>query len=184
MRNRQLSLFFRLSLCALLAAGMLACGDLDEAENQDQPNQQQQDEDDDNGDDDNGYDVDPADHDIAVAGVWETSFDDENGDPVVEVITDDEWDFREMVDFDNDDRWAVTQNPDDADFDPGSYSRIVWTELEDDSFYYCEHAFGFDSEQGARDAEGGYDADDMATGCGVDPDDEDDGFAWTEMTRK
>ena len=168
-----------LILFAFVATGSMACGEMEELENQDQQNQQQN-QDNDNDDNDNGDngdngEVDPSDHDIEVAGVWETNFDTE------EVITDEQWDFRNMIDFDNGERQAITQNPesnDEEDETAGTYSRIVWTELDDDTFFYCEDVFGAETEEDARNADSAADESDLEEGCG------EAGFGWTERTRQ
>ncbi len=106
---------------------------------------------------------------IAVAGEWETDFGDE------ESIDEEVWGFRDLIEYDNDERQAVTQNPEDAEWGPGEYSRIDWTPLEGDVFYYCESVHGLDSAQEAWEEEGEADAGDMDEGCG--------GFPWTRMER-
>lgn len=146
----------RVFLVGLLATGMLACGEIDEAENQggqDAENQGGQD-----------------DELIEVAGTWETQF---GG---TEVIDEENWDYMSLVVFDNDERWAVTQNPEDSDFNPSLYNRIVWTPLVEDSFYYCYVDFALDDIDEALNSEAEADADDLeGEGCG--------GFSWTKMTR-
>ncbi len=180
----------RLIVTALLVTGLVACGDDDDVTgNDDEQNQQQDenkddknnddDENDDNGNDDEDDLIDPDDQDIVIAGSWETNFDGR------EDIDDDQWTFvfdenddlvQAMIDFDNDERWAITQNPEDAEFGPGSYNRSVWTDLEDDRFYYCTVDFGLESEEDAHASEQKADEEDLEGGCG-------EGSPWTEMTR-
>jgi hypothetical protein len=108
---------------------------------------------------------------IEVAGAWLTPFD------TVEVIDDEVWSFMLVVDFDNQDRWAITQNPDDDEFNPDAYNRLVWTLVDGDEFYYCTVAFGLETEAEARNVETIPDDTDLGgEGCG--------GFSWTRMVRQ
>ena len=169
-----------LSLIAVIglfvATGALACGEMDEQQNQ-QQNNDEQNNDEQNNDTENH--VDPDDYIIEVAGTWETVGEFED----TLTITDDVWDSeawieRHVISFDNVDEWVVVQTPEDADDDgAGTYSRIVWADFDDDSFFYCEDAFFQDSEEDAQDAESDADADDLDEGCG-------DGNSWSEVTRK
>ena len=140
------------ALAGGMSVGVMACGD-DDA-NGDSANQQNQ-----------------GDMGIEVAGTWETNFGDE------ELIDEEVWGFRDLIDYDNEDRQAVTQNPEDAEFGALEYSRIEWTPLEGDVFYYCETVFGLETEDEAWQEEGVADADDLEGGCG------EDGFGWTQMER-
>lgn len=152
-----------------LAGGALACGDIDETENQNAPNQHQNDENG-NGEDDNGDNDSPNDEEeIAVAGTWENQWGDE------EVIDDEMWDYMWLVDFDNDERWAITQNPEDDEHNPDAYNRLEWTPIDDDTFYYCIVDFGLETEEDARETEETADEGDLEAGCG--------GHPWTEMTK-
>lgn len=109
---------------------------------------------------------------LEVVGEWDTNF------GTSETITETTWgDFQNVVYFDNDANVAVTQNAEDADFDPGLYNRIEWTEIEADVFYYCTATFGEESEQAALESSATVDSSDLeGAGCG--------GFSWTMMTRK
>ncbi len=113
-----------------------------------------------------------AEDSLEVVGEWDTNF------GTSETITETTWgDFQNVVFFDNDANVAVTQNAEDADFDPGLFNRIEWTEIEADVFYYCTATFGEESEQAALEASATVDSSDLeGAGCG--------GFSWTMMTRK
>jgi hypothetical protein len=50
-----------------------------------------------------------------------------------------------IEDYSNDENEIITQNPDDAEYSPSAFNRIVWTEIEADSFYYCTTDFGLES---------------------------------------
>jgi hypothetical protein len=116
-----------------------------------------------------GGDGDGASGEIEVAGTYDSDFGAETIDASM-------WNGSDVVDFDNDDNWAITQNADDADFDPGKFNKIVWTEPSDTGeFYYCTVDFGLDSADEARDTElTADDSDPDSGGCG--------GFSWTLLT--
>lgn len=171
--------FLYLIVGAFLATGMLACGDIDVEENQEtnqqnDENDQNDDNDQNDGNDNDGNDndgeIDPDENDIEIAGHWDTNFD------TTEDIDDEWWDFMHMIEFDNDDRWAVTQNPEDNEWGADTYNRLVWTPIEDDVFYYCTVDFNLDTEEEAMDTDATADDDDLDGGCGGNP--------WTEMTRQ
>lgn len=163
--------FVQLMVCLFAATGVMACGEVDEPDNDNQANQQQ------NNDEQN--DDEFADYDIEIAGAWTT--DPGEGFEGTLTVTDDEWDdgfdVRDVVSFDNGENRVITQLPEDAEHNPETYSRTVWTEFGGDSFYYCEDAFGHDSEEDARGAESDADPDDLEGGCG-------DGHSWSEAVRQ
>ena len=118
---------------------------------------------------DKGATCTPGDE-IEIAGTWASNF---GG---TERIDSETWGDVDVVEFDNCDNVAITQNADDAEFSPGAYNRIVWTEPEADSFYYCWVAFGLDSADAARNSTMTADASDPETGgCGED-------FPWTKLS--
>lgn len=146
----------RVFLVGLLATGMMACGEIDEAENQAPENQEEE---------------EVQEESIEVEGTWDTPF------GTTEVIDDERWDFMDLIVFDNNERWAVTQNPDDSEYNPSLYNRLVWTPVEDDVFYYCYVDFALESVDEALNSEGEADENDLdGEGCG--------GFSWTQMTRQ
>jgi len=81
---------------------------------------------------------------IEIAGDWVSNF---GG---TERIDSETWGDLTVIEFDNCDNVAITQNADDAEFSPGAYNRIVWTEPQADSFYYCWVDFRLDSADDAR----------------------------------
>jgi hypothetical protein len=113
---------------------------------------------------------------IEIAGTWESNF---GG---TETISSESWGFDGgtaaiVADYDNAENFAVTRNPDDAEFSPGLYNRIVWTEPSDDSFYYCTVAFGLDSlDDALASTETADDSDPENSGCGGM-------FAWTKLSK-
>jgi hypothetical protein len=58
----------------------------------------------------------------------------------------------------------------------GSFSRVTWKDIAEDAFDYCTTAYGKTSADEAANAPtSGFDADDLAKGCG--------GFPWSHLTR-
>lgn len=120
------------------------------------------------GDDD---DKDEGQGELEISGSWVSNY------GSMEVIDSTTWtSYAEVpiIEYDNDANFLITQNPDDAQYDPGKFNKIVWTEIEDDHFYYCTVAYGLDSAEEARDAEDTSDDKDPENdGCG--------GFPWTRL---
>lgn len=113
---------------------------------------------------------------IEIDGSWTSSF---GG---TEVIDGDSWTVGDstsvIADYSNTENVAVTRNPDDAEFSPGKYNRVVWTEVSGASFYYCMTDFGLDTVEDAQAADTAPDASDPDnTGCGGS-------FPWTKLTRE
>lgn len=105
---------------------------------------------------------------IEIAGEWRTQFD------TTEVISSASWAWMDLIEFDNAENLAITQNPSDDMFNPEAFNRIVWTEPEGGAFAYCMVAFGLATLDEARASSASADASDLEQGCG--------GFAWTLMT--
>ncbi len=105
---------------------------------------------------------------LEIAGTWESDF---GG---TEIITDQSWDTvgddftssAEIVSFDNDENVLVSKGPDFMDPTKEVYSRVVWTEVEDGSFYSCTALFGIETQAEAENPPGVADPDDLTTGCG------------------
>lgn len=122
--------------------------------------------------DDNPDEKDPVDDtpaEIEVQGDWESQF----GDKMT--ITSSKWGASAVVKYDNDANWAIIQLPADDEWNPSKFSKIVWTEIANDSFYECWVVFG---KETAADAETTTETADSSnpeeSGCG--------GFSWTKMT--
>lgn len=146
--------FWVVLLAAIVALGLVACGDSeDSADNNKVNNHQEQ----------------PT--GISVSGTWVTAYE------TVEEISDTKWDYAVIVAYDNAERFAITQNPEDDAFGPSKFNKLVWTEVVEDSFYYCMVAYGQETQ---ADAEGTTETADESgvetDGCG--------GFSWTKMTRQ
>ncbi len=108
---------------------------------------------------------------IEVEGTWDTQFD------TTEVIDEFEWNSVPIIEFNNDDNYAILQSPEDDMFTPNQFSRLVWTEPAGDVFYYCTVDFGLDTLEEAQNSTSTADDTDPETGgCGG-------AFPWTKMTR-
>jgi hypothetical protein len=110
---------------------------------------------------------------IELTGTYSTQFDS------TEVITPTTWDFgieTVIAAWENDENWAILQNPEEAETGANTFSKVVWTEPDaEGSFYYCTVAFGLETQEAAQNTE--ETADDSSPedgGCGD--------FAWTKMT--
>lgn len=77
-----------------------------------------------------------------------------------------------ILEFDNDLNFLVALNDSANSFNPGLYSRFMWT-YANGNLYYCQDVFDATSETAARYAPFS-DAGNLTTGCG--------GFAWTNLT--
>jgi hypothetical protein len=117
---------------------------------------------------------------LEIQGTWESNF---GG---TEIISGDSWateseDFSSAVRIDaysNEENEVITQNPDDAEYFPSRYSRVVYTDIDDDSFYYCITDFDVATSADARARNTvADDSDPENGGCGSG------GFAWTLLTR-
>jgi hypothetical protein len=124
---------------------------------------------------DNGDDGDGGGNEhLEIAGDWESDFGTED-------IADASWSTSfgsdvytdEIVEFSNDDNDAILLSED------GTYSRKVWTEIDDGSFYYCIVSYDKTSaEEAVSESEPYDDGDPLNVGCGAAD------FAWTLLTRR
>lgn len=106
---------------------------------------------------------------IEIEGSWSSNF---GG---TEDISSTSWSGSQITTFDNEENFAVTQSPDDSQYNPGKYNRNVWTEPADGVFFYCTVDFGLDSEADALATTADADASDPENGgCG--------GFSWTQLS--
>ena len=105
---------------------------------------------------------------LAISGRWASSF---GG---VEAISSESWGSAKVVEYDNGQRWAVTQNSATAEYNAGKFNKLVWTQPKDGVFYYCWVDFGLDTAQAAKNSD--KTADDSnpdESGCGD--------FSWTKV---
>jgi hypothetical protein len=115
-----------------------------------------------------------ADEHLEIAGSWQSAYGPEE-------IADDSWSttygsdvfVSEIVEFSNGDNDAILLS------DDGTYGRHVWTEIEDDSFYYCIVSYGKASvEEAISESEPYDDGDPANVGCGMND------FFWSMLTRQ
>jgi hypothetical protein len=80
-----------------------------------------------------------------------------------------------LVDWSEDDQWVVTQNDEEADFNPSRFNRVEYTEPQmSGTFYYCFVDFGLPTAEAAITSTVTADPSDPETGgCG--------GFSWTRL---
>jgi hypothetical protein len=116
---------------------------------------------------------------IEIEGTWTSNF------GATEIIGGDVWASESpsftsearIEEYSNATNEAVTQNPEDDAFNPSLYNRIVWTEIDGGSFYYCTTDFGLESAATAAALNTPVDASNPEEeGCGD--------FAWTKLTRQ
>jgi hypothetical protein len=135
-------------MVAVLALGATACG----------------------GDDDDAAKDNDA--PLEIIGEYDDNFGGE------QIITADEWNGAAIQDYDNDENVVYTQNSDEDDFNPSKFSKFVYTDVEDDSFYFCQVLFDAETLADAQESDAtADDSDPGKTGCGGD-------FSWTQATRK
>lgn len=106
---------------------------------------------------------------IDIAGTWTNGFGEK------ENISSRTWNAMMVSLFDNQKRWAITQNPPDDPYNPSKYSKLVWTAPSASGFYYCTVEFGQDTLALAQDTT--KTADDSKPdkgGCA--------GFSWTKVS--
>ena len=105
---------------------------------------------------------------LVIAGMYT----DEWGD--AHTITDESWTNAagrfEIVEYDNEQMYALAQNAETNEYFPGLWSRFDWA-WDGDTLYYCQSVFDGESIDVAR--AGAANAADLELGCG--------GFAWTRM---
>ncbi len=151
--------FERVAVAVMLGLSVVACGG----------------EDDDDADD--GHHNPPAETHLEITGAWE------NKDFMeTDVIDDTSWTTTfgdsdpltsTIEKFDNTGNVVIYAGQD------GKYSRIVWTEIEDDAFFFCTVDYGLETLEDAEASEKTADDSDPENGgCG------DGGFSWTKLTKQ
>ena len=110
---------------------------------------------------------------IEIMGTWTSNFGSTERITVDRFIG---YSTQAIIDFDNTMNFMVTQSPPDDAFTPDKFSKTVWTDLENDSFFYCTVAFGLDTAEQAKTSTQTADASNPETsGCGGT-------FPWTKLT--
>lgn len=117
-----------------------------------------------------------AEPDVEIRGRWRDSF----GNTFT--ITGKRWDrlpsgghnstSDEVVTFNDDERWLITKRSN------GTFARELWTEVVDDTFYWCADTppAGYASADEAAAAPSQSDRSNLESGCGGQ-------YAWTELVR-
>ena len=110
---------------------------------------------------------------LEIEGVWSDAY---GG---TETITSDGWvtgwGSSAVISYDNENNLVILQISADDEYNPNKFAKVVWTDLADNSFYYCWVAYGFDTLEEAEEAEDTSDASDPGNdGCG--------GFAWSMLS--
>ena len=83
------------------------------------------------------------------------------------------WGNQTIVEINNDENYAITQNPADDEFNPSKFNKIVWTDVVNGQFFYCTVDFGLATADAALATTKTADASNPSmSGCG--------GFAWTQ----
>lgn len=95
-----------------------------------------------------------------------------------QLITADDWNGAAIVGYDNDANVVYTQLPDDDMYNPGKFTKTVYTQPEGGSFYFCIVEYSLDTLADAQASE--------ATADDSDPDNSGCGgmFPWTKATAK
>ena len=118
-----------------------------------------------------------ADAEIEIVGSWKSNYD------ALETIKTTSWSSTAsditttyaVVKFDNEANTAITQNASDASYDPNKFNKIVWTDIVEDTFYYCMTDYSKETLEQAEASSASADASDPDhAGCGD--------FAWTKLT--
>ena len=114
---------------------------------------------------------------IEIAGEYCSNFGD------TQTVTEDSWrsvgesydSSYEIMSYSNEDNHAITQNPEDAEWDPLKFNLIVWTEPVDGAFYMCWAGTGFDAIEMINFDQIEFDSSNPEEGgCG--------GFPWTRLS--
>ena len=113
----------------------------------------------------------PTENELEIAGAyrdnWDTShrIDDEVWEMGTSTFT--------LIDFSNDEGWAIVENGADNEFFAESFSRFEWTR-KNGQLFYCQSVYASSTAEEAQD-EPRADASDLVTGCGAS-------FAWSSLT--
>jgi hypothetical protein len=92
-----------------------------------------------------------------------------------QLITPSFWNSARITDYDNSTNVIYTQNPCDAAWNPGKFSKIVYTEPASGSFYFCTIEYGLGTLEEAQASTKAADSSSPETsGCGP--------FPWSKAT--
>lgn len=114
---------------------------------------------------------DSASSDLAIQGQYVDSFGNNHE------ITQDTWTNGDstfaITQFSNDTQMVIAQNGSANEYNPDQWSRFDWTENAD-GLWYCQSAYGADTEEAAMNTAAADATDPATTGCGGT-------FEWTKM---
>ncbi len=83
------------------------------------------------------------------------------------VITADAWNGASILEYDNDANIVYTQLPEDDEFNPSKFNKVLYTEPEDDHFYFCTVVFDAETLADAKASDASADDSNPAeAGCG------------------
>ena len=107
---------------------------------------------------------------LTTAGVWQDNYGEETK------ITSAAWGSSRVIDYNNEEAWAIVQSPADDEYTANQFSYVVWTEIDAaGTWANCTVAFGIDDLDEARMTENTADESDLSgEGC--------NGFPWTIMS--
>lgn len=111
---------------------------------------------------------------LDIAGTWDDQF------GTTHIITAESWEQAgtygtsvfDILEYDNDERWAVAQNDASNAYSGGLFSRFEWTEVGAD-LYFCQVLFDGATQEDAEMAGPADASDPTGNTCG--------GFAWSEL---
>jgi hypothetical protein len=107
---------------------------------------------------------------LEVLGTWKDEF--EGG----VTITPSYWGRSGIAAYDSEANVVYTQTPCDADYNPGRFTKIVYTQPQNDTFYYCMVVYDAKTLAEAQASDKSADQEDLEGGCGAS-------FPWSKLTR-
>jgi hypothetical protein len=111
---------------------------------------------------------------LEISGEWTSEFGDET---ISSTSWTDQFGSSSIVDYDNEDNVVIRESAGE-DQAASAFSKIVFTDPDDDSFYFCIVAFDLESLAEAQASEATADATDLdGKGCGG-------AFPWSKLTKK
>lgn len=113
----------------------------------------------------------PSAEPLEIIGNWIDDFDS------LQVIDNTSWNSATILEYDNDANVVYAQNSPDDEYNPSKFTKTVYTEPANDSFYFCLIVYNAATLADAKaDTTVADDTDPESSGCG--------GFAWSKATRQ
>jgi hypothetical protein len=109
---------------------------------------------------------------LEIIGEWTSEF----GEETITAQVWNKWfSTASIITFNNDNDWVITQNAEDAEFFPNTFSSVFWADAGEGSIYYCTSSFGKETQSLAEaEIQSPPDSSDAANGgCGD--------FPWTKL---